>query len=74
MGRPVIASTARGNAELVGTSGFLTEVGDIAGIARAMDRLAVDQEMQAQMGSLARARMVERYDVARVTRLHEDAL
>src|ERR1019366_2927972 len=39
LGIPVVASTARGNRELVGDSGFVVETGNVGALADAMDWL-----------------------------------
>ncbi|MGZ8528178.1 MAG: glycosyltransferase [Candidatus Limnocylindrales bacterium] len=69
---PVIASTARGNRELVGPdSGIVVPVGDPRALAAAMDRLIDDPEESRRMGARGRARMIERFDVQAVIRDHE---
>jgi glycosyltransferase involved in cell wall biosynthesis len=68
---PVVASTARGNAELVGDSGFIVETGDVLAIAHAMDWLADHPEDGRAMGARGRARIVDRYDLASLIAAHE---
>ncbi len=68
---PVIASTARGNRELVGESGAIVPIGDVAGLARAMDDLAADPGTATELGRLGRGRMVERYDLPVLIALHD---
>lgn len=69
---PVIASTARGNRELVGPdSGIVVPVGDPHALAAAMDRLIDDPAEGRRMGARGRARMIERFDVQAVIREHE---
>ena len=69
---PVIASTARGNCELVGSdSGILVETADSLGLAVAMDRLADNPDERHAMGARGRQRMVENYDVPILLRMHE---
>jgi glycosyltransferase involved in cell wall biosynthesis len=69
---PVIASTARGNRELVGDDrGLLFGTADIPGLAAAMDWLADHPAERRQMGLRGRARMVERYDLDVLVRMHE---
>jgi glycosyltransferase involved in cell wall biosynthesis len=69
---PVIASTARGNRELVGTdSGLLFDTGDVRGLADAMDRLIDHPDDAHLMGLRGRERMVERYDLQVLIRMHE---
>jgi glycosyltransferase involved in cell wall biosynthesis len=69
---PVIASTARGDRELVGDDGFIVEVGDVDGFTAAMDWLVDHPEERAEMGRRGRRRMVEGYDVRLVIRLHDE--
>lgn len=69
---PAIVSTARGNAELIGDDcGILVPLGDVAGIAAAMDRLIDHPDEADQMGARGRRRVVERFDLDRVVALHE---
>jgi glycosyltransferase involved in cell wall biosynthesis len=69
---PVIASTARGNEELVGDdSGILVPTGDVRRMAAAMDWLAEHPDEARLMGARGRARMTERYELAAVIQLHE---
>ena len=69
---PVIASTARGNLELVGTdSGILYPIGDVAALADAMDRLNDRPDEAHAMGLRGRERMVEQYDLRVLVPLHE---
>lgn len=70
---PVIASTARGNAELVGSdSGFIFEIGDVRALASHMDWLIEHPTDGLAMGRRGRERIVERYDLAGVVALHEE--
>jgi glycosyltransferase involved in cell wall biosynthesis len=69
---PVIASTARGNRELVGDDrGILFSIGDVRGLTEAMDRLIDQPEERRAMGLRGRARMVEGYDLQLLIRMHE---
>ncbi len=68
---PVIASTARGNAELVGDAGVVVAVGDVRGLAEAMDRLIDAPDERRELGRRGRQRMIERYDIATVLGLHD---
>ena len=69
---PVVASTARGNEEMVdGDSGLLVPTGDVRRIAAAMDWLVDHPDEARLMGVRGRARMRERYELASVIRLHE---
>jgi glycosyltransferase involved in cell wall biosynthesis len=70
---PVIASTARGNAELVGVdSGLIVGTGDVAGFAAAMDWMIDHPRERHAMGVRGRARMVEGYDLEIVIQRHEE--
>jgi glycosyltransferase involved in cell wall biosynthesis len=70
---PVIASTARGNVELVGDdSGLIVRTGDVAGIAAAMDWMIDHPRERLEMAARGRARMVEGYDLDIVIRRHEE--
>lgn len=69
---PVVASTARGNAELVrDDAGFVVGTGDVAAMTAAMEALAADPDAARAMGRAGRARMVERHDLRRVLALLE---
>jgi glycosyltransferase involved in cell wall biosynthesis len=69
---PVIASTARGNRELVGSDGgIVVPVGDPRALAGAMDRIVAEPETARRMGARGRARMVERFDLRAVITEHE---
>lgn len=69
---PVIASTARGNRELVGTdAGIIVPTGDVPALAAAMDHLIDRPDVRNAMGQRGRERMVERYDLNVLVRMHE---
>lgn len=69
---PVIASTARGNRELVGSDrGIIFPVGDVRALAAAMDRLIDDPEEARRMGARGRAAMVEHFDIKGLVGEHE---
>ena len=69
---PVIASTARGNRELVGAdSGLVFDTGDVRGLADAMDWLIDHPDEGRAMGLRGRERMVEQYDLDVLMRMHE---
>jgi glycosyltransferase involved in cell wall biosynthesis len=70
---PVIASTARGNRELVGDDrGRIFETGDVPALADAMAWLIDHPDAGAEMGRRGRARMVERYDIQVLMEMHEE--
>ena len=69
---PVIASTARGNEELVGDGcGLVVPTGDVGRLAAAMDWVAEHPEDARLMGARGRARMTVRYELAKVIQMHE---
>jgi len=68
---PVVASSARGNTELVGRDGFVVPVGDVAGLATSMDWLIDHPAERAEMGRRGRQRMVERFDLRPLIEAHE---
>ncbi len=69
-GRPVVATQVAGVSELVedGVSGFLVPPGDIETLSDRIERLATSPELRARMTGAGRARVVERYDVAKESR------
>ena len=69
MGRPVIATDHGGARETVapGETGWLVPPGDAAALAGALDAaLSLDPAARARMGATGRARVAERYTVARM--------
>jgi glycosyltransferase involved in cell wall biosynthesis len=66
-GLPVVATVTGGLKDLVveGATGFVVEPGDVAGLARAMARLAEDRELRQRLGAAGRARAVEQFDAFR---------
>lgn len=67
-GLAVVASRLPGSTDAIiedGTSGLLVEVDDVQGFSDAMARLLADSEMARRVGDAARARIVERYSIAR---------
>lgn len=72
MGVPVVASSARGSAQLVlPDGGFVVPTGDVQALAGAMDRLVADPVSAKQMGQMGRSRMVSHYDQRILVRAHE---
>jgi glycosyltransferase involved in cell wall biosynthesis len=70
---PVIASTARGNRELVDAeTGIIVPTGDTRVLAAAMDWLIDHPVERREMGRRGRPRMVERYDLRTLLRRHEE--
>ena len=49
-----------------GVDGFLVPVGDVSAMADALERLARDPDLRAQMGEAGRERVVPRYRVERL--------
>jgi glycosyltransferase involved in cell wall biosynthesis len=70
---PVVASTARGNRELVGEDrGLIFRTGHVAGLVAHLDWIIKHPAEGRQMGVRGRAHMVERYDLQVLIRMHED--
>lgn len=70
LGRPVVAARTGGMPEVVeeGATGLLVPPRDAAALAAAMERLAGDAALRAGMGRAGRARVEERFSLARGTR------
>ena len=69
---PVVATDARGSPDLVEPdAGIIVPVGDIDGLARAMDRILEDPEEAQAMAVRGRRRMVERYELSILIPHHE---
>ncbi len=79
-GRPVVATRVGGLPDVVseGEDGFLVEVGDVEGVAAALERLARDPALRARMGAAGPPRVIPRYRVERlvddVDRLYRELL
>ncbi len=75
-GLPVIATRTQGPTEIVaeGQTGLLVEVGDLAGLAEAMDRLATDPALRRQMGQATQQRVRVLFDPVQNTRQIEQIL
>ena len=60
---PVVASRVGGLPEVVedGVTGFLRPVGDVEGMAEAVDRLLRDEDLRRAMGSRGRSSAIERF-------------
>jgi glycosyltransferase involved in cell wall biosynthesis len=72
LGVPVIGADIRGVHELlVDGCGFLTEVGDVPAIAKAMQWIIENPEESQEMGRKGRER-VKSYDLQNIIRLHEE--
>ena len=70
---PVVASTARGNDELLGTDrGVLFETGSIGDLAAALQWMIDHPTERREMALRGRAHMIERYDLPILIRMHED--
>ena len=67
-GRPVVATRVGGVPDVVseGVDGFLVAVGDVDGLADALERLARDPGLRARMGAAGPPRVVPRYRVERL--------
>jgi glycosyltransferase involved in cell wall biosynthesis len=69
---PVIGSDIRGIRDLLaGGGGLLVRMGDIEGLARAMEWVVSNPQAAREMGQRGRAAL-EKYDLQNVLRLHED--
>jgi len=79
-GRPAVATRVGGVPDVVrdGVDGFLVAPGDADALAERLAELAADPERRARMGAAGRARVLERYAVARlvddVDRLYRELL
>jgi N-acetyl-alpha-D-glucosaminyl L-malate synthase BshA len=71
--KPVVATRVGGIAELVmdGRTGFLKDLGDVKGMARAVHKLANDPDLAAQMGAAAKARATECFSAEASVRRYE---
>ncbi|WP_258359789.1 glycosyltransferase family 4 protein [Moorella sulfitireducens] len=65
--KPVVATDVRGNRDLVedGRTGFLVELGDVPGLAAALERLITDPELRAAMGAAGRKK-IQDYSLEKV--------
>jgi glycosyltransferase involved in cell wall biosynthesis len=65
-GRPVAAFRSGGTAEMVvdGQTGLLADGGDVAGLGRAIGRLASDADLRAKMGAAGSSRVRESFSIA----------
>lgn len=60
-GKPVVATNVRGNRDLVehGKTGLLVELGDVDGLAAAIEKLVSNPEQRAAMGAAGREKIKE---------------
>ena len=67
-GRPVVATRAGGTGTVVhdGESGYLLEIGDVAGLAARLCELARDPELRHRLGETGAADVRERFATARM--------
>jgi len=67
-GRPVVATRVGGVPDVVtdNTDGLLVDVGDVEGLADALERLGRDPELRRRFGESGRARVPARYAVERL--------
>jgi glycosyltransferase involved in cell wall biosynthesis len=63
MGKGIVASRIGQVAEVItdDENGLLVEPGDAGGLARAIERLAVDAKLRARLGTAARKTAIDRY-------------
>lgn len=79
-GRPVVATRAGGTGTVVadGRSGYLADIGDTRGLAEALERIANDPALRAELGRFGAADVTERYAVstmvARIDEVYRRAL
>ena len=79
-GLPMVATRVNGSREVVrdGDTGFLVDVGDVAGLTAALERLARDPELRMRMGErgreVVRAEFDEAIIVRRLARLYGESL
>lgn len=68
-GKPVIATNVRGNSDLVvhEQTGLLIELGDIVGLAQALEQLAISRDRRVTMGAAGKER-VQQYALENVLR------
>jgi glycosyltransferase involved in cell wall biosynthesis len=66
--RPVVATRVGGVPDVVDDAedGFLVPIGDVGAMAAALERLACDPELRAEMGSRGAERVIPRYRVERL--------
>ncbi|MEW6572387.1 MAG: glycosyltransferase family 4 protein [Bacillota bacterium] len=66
-GKPVVATDVRGSRDLVidGRTGYLVQLGDVAGTARVLLQLLRDRELRARFGQEGKRR-VQEYELAQV--------
>lgn len=67
-GVPCVASNVGGNRAIIehGTTGLLFDLRDDAALAEALARVLADADLARALGGRARARVLERYDLARL--------
>ena len=72
-GRPVVASRAGGNVELIehDRSGLLFDVGDAQALAAALERLAGDGALRARLGDGARQRAQAEFSIPAMVQAYE---
>ncbi len=76
VGVPCVASNVSGNRAIIepGATGFLFDLGVPGALAAALERVLGDPEGAKTLGERARARVVERYDLARLVAEEIDLL
>jgi glycosyltransferase involved in cell wall biosynthesis len=72
-GVPCVVTDAGDSADIVGNTGRVVAVGDMAGLARELVAvLQLPAHERAALGTQARARVEENYEIGHVTRLYEN--
>jgi len=80
VGLPMVATRVNGTREVVrdGETGVLVEVGDVTGLADALERLAADPDLRARFGARGREVVLTEFDEAlvirRLERVYRDSL
>ncbi len=74
MGVPAVSTRCGGPEEVVlhGESGFLSEIGDVEEMAANCLRLLTDRELYARFSRRARERVLEKYEIEKITRRYEE--
>jgi glycosyltransferase involved in cell wall biosynthesis len=72
VGVPVVATDISGNRDLVthGVNGFLTPVGDRAGLARFAHKILEDPALRRRLGEAGRQRVLTEFSVERMIAKH----
>ncbi len=74
MEKPVVATDSGGTREsfVDGKSGFLAPVGDVLGLANALEPLIKDADLRRRFGKFGRRHVISRFDLDALAARHED--